>query len=265
MDILSYLFLGLLQGITEPLPISSSGHLRLAEYYLNMHFEDLNFEIITNAGSLIAIIIIFRKDILSLIIGFFSYIKTRNTKFEFEFKYSLLLVVATIPTAFIGYLIKDYIEVLLQNINFIGSALIITAIALFLIKDFEGKKEADSITFTDALTVGIFQIFALMPGISRSGATIVGGMFRNLSREAALRFSFLLYIPISVATMLLGITDLIKSPELGALILPYSIGFIFAFLGTYVASIWFIDIVKRGKLAYFSIYCLIVGTLVIIF
>ena len=264
--LLQYILLGALQGFTEPIPISSSGHLLILKQLFNFKMlNDLNFEIVVNFGSFIAILLLYRKEIIKIISDFFSYIKTKNDEYKDNFKYAWLIVVGTIPAGLFGLLFKEKIDTLSNNIKLVGLALIITAIALFLIRKNKGKKEKKQITIADALVIGMFQVVALFPGISRSGATVVGGMSRNLKRQEALNYSFLLYLPISVATMILGVKDLLETSNLSSLIIPYVIGMIISCIITYFSAKWFINIMKRGKLAYFSIYCFIVGLLVLLF
>jgi undecaprenyl-diphosphatase len=136
---------------------------------------------------------------------------------------------------------------------------------LFLVKDIKGKKDKTKISIKDALIVGLFQVIALFPGISRSGSTLVGGMSRNLNRETAFNFSFMLYMPISIATMILGVKDLIDSSNLSELWLPYTLGMIVAGIVTYYSLKWFKRIMEKGKLIYFVYYCIIAGILTILF
>lgn len=274
IDILTYFFLGLLQGVTEPIPVSSSGHILILQTLLERFSQGLNVDFealatITNFGSMIAIIIIFWKDIISLIKSFFSFIfnKDRSSQTKKDYNYCWKIVLATIPAGIFGLIATklDLLEKLEQNVKFIGITLIITAIFLFLIKDFKGKKNRDEMTFKDAIIIGLYQMVSVLPGISRSGATIVGGMFQNLKREVAFNFSFILYIPISIATSLLGIKDLLEISLSSTTWILYIIAAVVAGIFTYIFTKWFADIVKKGKLIYFSIYCLIVGLLVIIF
>lgn len=259
MLLLKYLILGIIQGFTEPLPISSSGHLRIFKSILNSEvLSDMNFEIVVNFGSLVAILILYRKEIVNIIKDFFCYIKTKEEKYEVNYKYAWLIVVGTIPAALLGLFVKDFIEEHFTT-KLVGLMLIITSILLFMIKDIKGKKEKQDMTVLDALKIGLFQVVALLPGISRSGSTVVGGMKSNLTREAALNYSFMLYIPISVASMVLGISDLLNSGTLNELFIPYLVSMIAAGIVTYYAAKLFIDIMKKGKLIYFSIYCFIVG------
>lgn len=259
MLLLKYLILGIIQGFTEPLPISSSGHLRIFKSIFNSEvLSDMNFEIIVNFGSLVAILILYRKEIANIIKDFFYYIKTKEEKYEVNYKYAWLIVIGTIPAALLGLFVKDFIEEHFTT-RLVGLMLIITSILLFMIKDIKGKKEKQDMTVLDALKIGLFQVVALLPGISRSGSTVVGGMKSNLTRETALNYSFMLYIPISVASMVLGISDLLSSGTLNELFIPYLVSMIAAGIITYYAAKLFIDIMKKGKLIYFSIYCFIIG------
>lgn len=266
MDLIKYLILGVVQGFTEPIPVSSSGHLAIFKRLINSNvLNDLNFEIIVNFGSLLAIIFFFRKDIISLIKDFFLYIKSREKKYYNNFKYCLLIIIGTIPAGIIGLLFKDNISSLSSNIKIIGTALIVTALFLFIIRNFKGRKEDYEITYKDAIIVGLFQCIALLPGISRSGATIVGAMLLKFKRETAFKFSFMLYIPISLATLLLGVKDIFESSISSTTLIYYFVGMVAASIVTYFSTILFKDIMKKGKLIWFVIYCLLVGTLVLIF
>ena len=259
MLLLKYLVLGIIQGFTEPLPISSSGHLRIFKSLFNSEvLSDMNFEIIVNFGSLIAILVLYRNEIISIIKDFFSYLKTKEKKYKTNYKYAWLIVIGTIPCALLGLFIKDFIESYFTT-KLVGATLIVTSLLLYMIKDIKGKKSKDDITYIDALKIGLFQVIALLPGISRSGATVVGGMKSDLKRETALNYSFMLYIPISFASMVLGISDLISAGNLSELFIPYLVSMIAAGIVTYFAAKLFIDIMKKGKLIYFSIYCFIVG------
>lgn len=269
IELIKFIILGFIQGITEPIPVSSSGHLLIFQQLI-ADIESIDFGLlatITNAGSLVAICLLFKNDILDLFHDFFGYIKTKDKKYYPNFKYSLCVVIATIPAGIIGLVVTKlgFFDFLEENVKFVGITLLITAFFLFLIRNIKGKKEKSDITFIDALTVGLFQVIALVPGISRSGATIVGGMTRNFTRETAFKFSFILYIPISVATMILGIKDLIDSSLSINLWISYIASAITAGIFTYIATKWFKKMVEKGNLIYFVWYCLIVGTLVIIF
>lgn len=267
---LKFIFLGLIQGVIEAIPVSSSGHLLIFEKIINLGLEAEQLEVlatITNLGSLLAVIILFKNDIITLIKSFFKYFKDGSKKYLNDTKYCLYLVIATIPAGIMGLIVTKLglFNFLEENVKFIGLMLLVTGIFLFIIKDFTGSKNKDKITFKDAIIVGLFQVIALIPGISRSGSTIVGSMFRKLNRETAFNFSFLLYIPISIATSILGIKDLLSLNESLFTYICYFASMIIAFIGTYFSLKVFKKIMTEGKLIYFVWYCLIVGTLVILF
>lgn len=276
LELIKYIILGILQGITEPIPVSSSGHLLILQTILEKFTKgiDIDFGIlatITNFGSLVAIVIIYWQDIVSLVKSFFTFLCNKDERKKKDisnnYKYCLKIILATIPAGIVGLIATKLglLDALEENVKFVGLMLLVTSLFLFLIKDFKGNKEKDEITFVDALVVGLCQMLAIVPGISRSGSTIIGGMFRKLKRNVAFNFSFILYIPISIATSILGVKDLLElSISSGAFIL-YIIAAILAGIFTYVSTKWFAKIVKEGKLVYFSIYCLILGLLVVIF
>ena len=264
--LLIYIILGIIQGFTEPIPVSSSGHLVIFQNLFDLDaLNDLNFAIFSNFGSLLAIIFIFRKDIAKLFMDFINYIRTREEKYKSGFRYVLLIILGTIPAGICGLLFNDLIEEYLSNVKYVGLALLVTALFLFLIRKLKGRKDDEQITVWDAVKIGLFQVVALLPGISRSGATIVGGMFSGLKRETAFKFSFMLYIPISFATMLLGVKDTVEAGIDLSLLSCYIFGAIAAAIVTYFATKWFKNIMLNGKLIYFVYYCLVVGALVILF
>ena len=274
LELLEYIILGIIQGFTEPIPVSSSGHLLILQTIIEKFHQglDINFEVlatITNFGSLIAIIIIFWNDIVSLIESFFKYIfkKDRSKEVSNDFSYCLKIIIATIPAGIMGLVATKLglLAKLEENVKFIGLMLLLTALFLFLIRNFKGKKDRDKITFMDSIVVGLCQMISIIPGISRSGATIVGGMFRNIKRESAFNFSFILYIPISIATSILGVKDLFDMTISTGDMILYIIAALMALIFTYIFTKWFSKIVKEGKLIYFSIYCVILGFIVILF
>lgn len=265
MNIIRYIFLGIIQGFTEPTPISSSGHILLLRHLFNFRFiYDLNFEIIVNFGSLIAVIYFYRKELLEIFNDFILYIKTRKNKYKENYNYVWLVVVGTIPAAILGLIYKDGIEAI-SSPKTVGLYLLLTAALLFIARNIKGKKDDNNITIKDALFIGFYQVIALIPGVSRSGATLVGGLFRNLKRETAFRFSFMLYIPVSIGAMILGMNNLIHSSKLDTLWFPYLFGMIASGIVTYYALRWFKNIVLKGKLIYFVYYTAIVGLIAILF
>ncbi|MBQ6840707.1 MAG: undecaprenyl-diphosphate phosphatase [Bacilli bacterium] len=268
MDLIKYIIIAIIQGITEPLPVSSSGHMYLFKQLLNTNmFNDLNYEIVCNFGSFLAIFIIFRKDIFKLINDFFSYIfkKENRTKTKKSFWYCIYLVISTIPVAITGLLFKDFLETKMNQIYFLGFAFLITALVLYLVRNIKGKKEDFDITLKDAIIIGLFQAITIFPGISRSGTVLVACLLCKLSRSAALKYTFILYFPVSVGSMILGVSDLINNPNLASLIMPYAIGMVIAGVITYFSYEWLSNWVKKGKLAYFSVYCLFLAAFIFIY
>ena len=261
---IQYLVLGLIQGLTETIPVSSSGHLMIIKRLMESNIDYDTIAIMTNFGSLVAILIIFRKDIIKLIKNFFKYISTKDKDLKSDFNYCWMIVLGCIPAGLMGLVISklDIFEKIENNIKVVGISLIITAILLFIVRNFKGTKDDSKIGVKEALTVGCFQILGLLPGISRSGSTIVGGMTAGLKRDTAFKYSFMLYIPLSLAAMVLELTDIEISKNL---LLFYGLATILAGVATYLVTKWFRQIVIKGKLIYFSIYCLIVGILVLIF
>ncbi len=268
MNILVYIILGIIQGFTEPLPISSSGHIFLFKNIFNTKmFNDLNFEIFANFGSFIAILFIFRKEIIDLVKAFFTYIfkKEKRDATKGRFKYCLYLIVSTIPVGIIGILFKDIIEEKFTNLKFLGLAFLVTALMLFLIRNKNGNKDDQDITLKDAIIIGLFQMITIMPGISRSGTVLVACLLMGMKRNTALKYTFILYFPISLATMLLGVNDLVEAGNLSTLIIPYTVGMFSSLIVTYFTYKWLSEIVKKGKLWKFSIYCICLAIFIFIY
>ena len=239
--VLKYLILGLFQGLTEPIPISSSGHLVLAQHLLGLKIEGFSFELLVNSASLLAVLLIYRNDLIRLTKNGLSYIFTRAEDAKSDFFFIIYLVIATIPAGVIGVLFKDYIDQYLKGVKMVGISLLITAVGLWIIRNLRGRKNDGDLSMKDAIIVGLAQACALIPGISRSGAT-------------ALRFSFLLYIPVSLGGLLLSITDIANDPNLDTLFVPYVVAFIATFIMTYISLKWFMNIMAKGNLKYFSFY-----------
>lgn len=267
MKCVIYILLGILQGFTEPLPISSSGHLFLFKNIFNTDMlNDLNFEIFVNFGSFLAILFIFLPDIIKLLKSFFTYLfkKEKRNLVKHDFKYCLLILVGSIPVGILGVLLKDKLENAL-NIKLLGIAFLITAISLFLVKNIKGEKEDKDLTVKDAIIIGLLQMVALCPGISRSGIVLVGCLLCRLKKDAALKYTFMLYFPVSIASMGLGVLDFFENPASSSLLPSYVIGMIFAGIVTYFSYRWLSNLVKKGKLWKFSIYCLCLAFFIFIY
>jgi len=263
---IKFLLLGLFQGLTEPIPISSSGHLLIAQYFLDVEIEGSNstFALLVNSASLIAVLIIYRKDIKRLIINGLRYFKVKNEETKRDFMFVVYLVVATIPAGLVGVLFQDQIDENLSTIVTVGVTLIVTGVGLWLIRNMRGQRKDGNMTMKDAIIIGCAQAVALIPGISRSGATIVAAMARGINQETALRFSFLLFIPVSLGGAVLSFTDILNDSNLAQMAIPYTVAFLGSLVASYFSLKWFMNIMAKGQLKYFAIYCFIVGPLVIL-
>lgn len=266
MELIKYIILGILQGITEPLPISSSGHIYIFKAMFNTGlFEDLSLEIILNFASFIAILLIFRKDVLNLIKGFFKFIISKGKEYKEEFKYCMLVVIGTIPVALVGVPVNKLLEkVLVGNIYIVGIGFLITGLALAFVSNTKGNKKDKDITYLDAVIVGLFQAIALVPGISRSGLTLVGCLLCKMENKTALKYAFMLYFPVSLATMLVGIGNFQGTTDI-SLILYYLLGSIAAGLLTYLSYNLLTKLVEKGKLWRFSLYLFAIAIFTLMF
>lgn len=264
MNFLIYIFLGALQGISEPLPISSSGHLYLFKEVFNTKiFDSINFEIFANFGSFLAILFIFRKDITDLVNSFFKYLFDKDSRLDTlsKYMYCWYIVISSIPVVISGLFFKDYINF---DVRFLSVFFLITALSLFVVNNILGKKDDKDITFVDAIIIGLFQSIAIIPGISRSGAVLVACLLRKLKRETALKYTFILYFPVSLGAMALGVGDFINSNEY-ALLLPYFVGSFVSLIVTYFSYKWLSSIVKNGKLIYFGYYCICLAIFILFY
>ncbi len=249
--------LGIIQGLTEFLPVSSSGHLEIGNYLIGVNaHSNLIFAIVVHGATVLSTIVVFREDIWILLKGLFKF------QWNEETQYIAKLLFSSLPVVMVGLLFHEQISSLFDsNLLFVGAMLIVTATILAF--TYFAKSGDKSLSFRDAFIIGLSQTMAILPGISRSGSTIATGLLLKNKREEVARFSFLMVlIPIIGANTL----DIIKgemSSNDAVGILPLLVGFVAAFVSGLLACKWMIGIVKRGKLIYFAIYCLIVGLIAI--
>ncbi|MCU6712358.1 undecaprenyl-diphosphate phosphatase [Paenibacillus sp. J5C_2022] len=262
---LKYVFLGIVQGFTEPIPISSSGHLIIVQRLLGMEQKGLSFEMFANTASFLAIVFIYRKLISRLFLNGLSYIRTRKPEHRSDFMFIVYVVVGTIPAVVIGLLFEDWIAEVLTNVRTVAISLLVTGGALWLIRNMKGIKREGDLSVKDAFLVGLAQAVAIIPGISRSGATVIASLAVGMKQETALRFSFMLYIPISLGGLVLGFSDLSSDPAISSLIMPYVLAFVATMIMTYISMKWLMDIMEKGNLKYFAYYCFVAGVLLLIF
>lgn len=257
MSIIEAIILGIVQGLTEFLPVSSSGHIELGKALLNVHPADpLLFSVVVHAATALSTLVIFRKDVASITTGL---IKSRQSE---SFRFSLYIVVSMIPAAFIGLFYNELIEKLFkENVLLVGSMLLLTGI-LLLITDFTPSKDKP-LSFANTLIIGIAQAIAILPGISRSGATISTAVLLGINRTEAARFSFLMVVPLILGKMAKDLMDS-KLNVSSDMVLPLVLGFLAAFFVGLLACSWMIRLVKNSKLRYFAFYCFAVGIISIV-
>lgn len=258
MSYIEALVLGIIQGLTEFLPVSSSGHIELAEAILGDHAlpqESLTFTVVLHFATALSTMVIFRKEVAQIFKGLFQFKWNEETSFSFR------IILSMIPAAVVGFLFEEQLELLFSSqILLVGFMLIITALLLLLAD--RAKNTDKKVSFFSALIIGVSQAIAMLPGISRSGATISTAVLLGIDRTKAARFSFLMVVPLifgKVAKDILGGEISFVGSQIGVL----SIGFIAAFVSGLLACTWMISLVKRSKLSYFSIYCAVVGLIAI--
>jgi undecaprenyl-diphosphatase len=268
MDIIQAIILGIIQGLTEFLPVSSSAHLVFATDLLNLP-QNVAFDTILHLGTLVAVVGYFWKDVLSIISSFFSSVsdifrgRFKEGLEEKPFKkLSWLIIIGTIPAGLAGILLQKQFEALFNDVIYVGFFLIITGLLLWAAERVKpGTKDVKDITFKNALVIGLFQAIAIAPGISRSGATISAGLFSGLNRELAARFSFLLSIPAILGAALVQVKDI---NGLDTSTITLIAGFLSAMIFGYLAIKLLLKIIKERTLMIFAYYCWIVGAVVII-
>ncbi len=274
MSIFWAIFFGIIQGAAEFLPISSSGHLSLLQNILqieDMTTSHLTFDILLHLGTLVAVFIVYWKDIFALIPAFFTMLKKLFTghrklsDYTSTERFVVMVLIATAPLVLMIFL-KDYVEIISSYSKIIGGLLILNGLVL-LISDrmAKGQDEVGSMKPRNALVVGLFQLCAVLPGISRSGATITGGLFRGLKREEAVKFSFILSIPTIIGANIFSIPDLFENPIPQSDLVAYAVGMVTAALVGIAAMKLLQYISKHATFRFFSFYCFAVGLLAVIF
>lgn len=284
MSFVEAIIMGVIQGLTEFLPVSSSGHLAITRNILGLELDSILFEVLLHMGTLVAIVAVYYKDVLELIAGGFSiigkciryiYIKGSNMilhenrkvppiiNHEHQ-KFVMLIIVASIPTAIIGLLLENTITKAFNILLIPGICLLITGGLLYTTNKIpSGSKKEGKTTYKDAALVGVFQGLAGLPGISRSGSTIVAGLLRGFNKEFAVKFSFLMSLPAVIGAMLLQLKDMTLRTIPSVISAPYLAGTAISALVGYICIKFLIRLIKQNKLHYFAYYCFAVGLIVI--
>jgi len=254
VGIIEAIILGIIQGLTEFLPVSSSGHLELAKALLgdeSLPAESLLLTVVLHAGTALATVAVYRAEVWHLLKGLFSFKNNEETA------YSLKIVLSMVPAAFVGLFFDDFIETFFGgNIGFVGAMLLVTAALLFFAD--RSKTGGNHVGVKDSIIIGIAQAIAILPGISRSGATIATAVMLGVDREKAARFSFLMVVPLILGKMAKDLMsgEISASQTSGSVL---AAGFVAAFVFGYFACTWMIAIVKRAKLKWFALYCVVAG------
>lgn len=258
MDVIESIILGIIQGLTEFLPVSSSGHLELAKAILgddSVPEESLTFTVVLHFATALSTLVIFRKEVIEIFKGLFQF------KWNEETEFCAKIIISMIPAVIVGLLFEEQLESLFGGkILFVGLMLLVTALLLLLAD--KAKNTDKDISLKNAFIIGVSQAIAMLPGISRSGATISTSVLLGVDRTKAAKFSFLMVVPLifgKIAKDLLGGDISFESSQM----MPMAAGFIAAFLSGLVACQWMIALVKKSKLSYFSIYCAVVGVIAI--
>jgi undecaprenyl-diphosphatase len=248
VNLLQAIVLSIVQSITEWLPISSSGHLAIFESFFGI--KEFSFAVFLHFASILAVIIIFYKDIIKL----FDFSKRENIK------YIIYIIIAIIPAGVVGYLFKDYIESMFSNMLFIGIFFIISGGIIFSTRYFKRRVD-DELKFVDFVSMGFFQVLGILPGISRSGATISGGIFSGGKKESVVKYSFLIAIPVILGASLLKLKDMVYTDiSWSILLISFAICFVFSLFTIKLL----LKIVKGNKFYLFGIYNFIIGVIVLL-
>lgn len=262
MNELQALLLGIIQGLTEYLPVSSSGHLTIGQELFGITVDDkakLAFDIVVHVATVMSTLVILWKEIEWIFKGFFKF------KMNDEMRYVINILVSMIPVGIVGLFLKDYVEEIFgSGLLIVGCMLLLTA-SLLAFSYFAKPRQKENISVKDAFVIGIAQACAVMPGLSRSGSTIATGLLLGNKKEMLAKFSFIMVIPPILGEALLDTLKVAKGENVFGSIgaTPLIIGFIAAFISGCIACKWMINIVKRGKLIYFAIYCAIIGAITI--
>ena len=258
------LILGMIQGLTEFLPVSSSGHLVLFSNLLNFEVSGISFDIFVHLGTLVSVLIVFRKELSKMIIAPFAVWLQKSDDPELKefLNWDIYVVVATIPAVIVGLFFKDAIENAFTSVLFVFFMLLVTGLLMFLTQFL--KNQDKPFGYTNSFFIGIAQAFAILPGISRSGSTIFTGTALGIDRVKAAKFSFIMSIPAILGAAVLQLKDVLETPPSSMEFFTFLAGGLMSAITGYMAIIWLIKIVQRGRLQWFGYYCFTIGTFGII-
>jgi undecaprenyl-diphosphatase len=272
MTLLESLLLGIIQGLTEFIPVSSTAHLLIGQQLLGIPTDSATFSflVIVQVGTLVSLFVYYWQDLLKIVTETLRFLPSlrqpRDTwNLTPDTLLGLYILLATVPALLVGYFVRDWVEFLFRQPLLQAATRLFMAATLLALAERFGRKNRslDSMKWLDALVVGLFQVLAVFPGSSRSGATISGGMFRGFDRPAAARFAFLMSVPVMLAAGAYEMLDVLKMPDLGNFLPLLAVGFVSAAISGWFAVRWLIAFLSRGSLYVFSVYCATIGTLVL--
>lgn len=262
ITLLKYIFLAIVQGVGEVLPISSSGHLFVASKLLHINDGGVSLEITLHLASLLALFIYYHKTIFSLIRGFYSYVIKKDKSKIRDFKFVMGMIICLIPTCIFGYFFNDYLDYFLNYSLFIGLFLILNGLNLLLIRKRECTKKIEELSYFSYFKIGIGQCLGLVPGFSRSGSCLTMCSLEKMDKEDSEKFTFLMLFPLVIGSFILNLGSFSFNKDL---VILFIISFILTFLITFLSFYLFSKIFKSNKFYYFSYYCFIVGFLIMVF
>ena len=272
MNIMQAFILGIIQGLTEFIPVSSTAHLLIGQEILGIPASDAMFAflILVQWGTLVSLFIYFGKELLDLLKAFFDSLRDFQSLKNFEnltqkAQMAWFVIIATVPALIAGYLLKDVLEALFKTPLLAASVRLFAATILLTLAEWLGKRSRgeEEMTATDAFIVGLFQVFAVFPGASRSGSTIAGGMLRGFTREASARFAFLMSIPVMLAAGAYESLDLLQLNGLGDFLPVLLVGFVVAAIIGWAAIRWLMAYLSKNSLYSFAIYCAVLGSVIL--
>ena len=270
MTLFHSFLLGIIQGLTEFIPVSSTAHLLVAQYFLGIPADDaaFAFSVLVQLGTIVSLIVYFWKDLLAIVMDTLKNLAGLRsfTSLPLNAKLGWYIVIATIPALLAGVLLKHFVEALFKTPLLEASIRLFSAAILLALAESLTKKNRnlDSMSWLDALVVGLFQIIAVFPGASRSGSTISGGMFRGFDRPSAARFAFLMSVPVMIAAGGYEMLDVMKLPNLSQFLPLLAVGFITAAIVGWFAIKWLLSYLNRHSLYVFAMYCAVIGSIVLL-
>lgn len=260
--IVEYIVLGIVQGISEMLPISSSGHMKIVKELLNISNNDLSLEILFHLASLLSLCIFFAPTLKKLMVNNYLYIVKHKREYKGDFKYLLCLCIASIPAGIVGILLKDKIELLFSDVRYVGISLIVTSLILYITYKLPSKNK--EITYKSSFVIGLFQGVGIIPGISRSGVTYLGAKGVGVENKKASEFIFLMLIPVTFGSFLFSFDNIVSIISVDTII-PCIVGFIVSFIFTYLSLSLFSKVMVNKRILVISGYCFLLGVITILF